>query len=43
MDVAGEYAMYASDITRTLPANGHFTALASARFTTWCWARNRRQ
>ena len=25
MDVAGEYAMYASDITRTLPANGHFT------------------
>jgi Xaa-Pro aminopeptidase len=26
MDVAGEYAMYASDITRTLPANGRFTA-----------------
>jgi len=26
MDVAGEYAMYASDITRTLPATGHFTA-----------------
>src|SRR5258705_939403 len=26
MDVAGEYSMYASDITRTLPANGHFTA-----------------
>ena len=26
IDVAGEYAMYASDITRTLPANGHFTA-----------------
>lgn len=26
MDVAGEYGMYASDITRTLPANGHFTA-----------------
>jgi Xaa-Pro aminopeptidase len=25
MDVAGEYGMYASDITRTLPANGHFT------------------
>jgi Xaa-Pro aminopeptidase len=25
MDVAGEYAMYASDITRTLPANGHFS------------------
>jgi len=24
MDVAGEYAMYASDITRTVPANGHF-------------------
>ena len=26
MDVAGEYSMYASDITRTLPANGHFSA-----------------
>ena len=26
MDVAGEYSMYASDITRTLPANGNFTA-----------------
>jgi len=26
MDVAGEYGMYASDITRTLPANGNFTA-----------------
>jgi Xaa-Pro aminopeptidase len=26
MDVAGEYSGYASDITRTLPANGHFTA-----------------
>jgi Xaa-Pro aminopeptidase len=26
MDVAGEYSFYASDITRTLPANGHFTA-----------------
>jgi Xaa-Pro aminopeptidase len=25
MDVAGEYSMYASDITRTLPANGRFT------------------
>ena len=26
MDVAGEYAMYASDITRTAPVNGKFTA-----------------
>jgi Xaa-Pro aminopeptidase len=26
LDVAGEYSDYASDITRTLPANGHFTA-----------------
>jgi Xaa-Pro aminopeptidase len=26
MDVAGEYAMYASDITRTAPANGKFTS-----------------
>ncbi len=25
IDVAGEYGMYASDITRTLPASGHFT------------------
>jgi Xaa-Pro aminopeptidase len=25
LDVAGEYSMYASDITRTLPANGKFT------------------
>lgn len=25
MDVAGEYSMYASDITRTLPATGKFT------------------
>jgi len=26
MDVAGEYSMYASDITRTVPSNGKFTA-----------------
>jgi len=26
MDVGGEYSMYASDITRTLPINGKFTA-----------------
>jgi Xaa-Pro aminopeptidase len=26
MDVAGEYAMYASDITRTAPVDGKFTA-----------------
>ena len=26
IDAAGEYAMYASDITRTLPASGKFTA-----------------
>lgn len=25
MDAAGEYSMYASDITRTMPVNGHFT------------------
>jgi Xaa-Pro aminopeptidase len=24
-DAAGEYSMYASDVTRTLPVNGHFT------------------
>ncbi len=26
VDAACEYSMYASDITRTVPANGHFTA-----------------
>jgi len=26
IDAAGEYSMYASDITRTLPINGHFAA-----------------
>jgi len=26
MDVAGEYSMYATDITRTAPVNGKFTA-----------------
>lgn len=26
MDAAGEYSMYATDITRTVPANGKFTA-----------------
>jgi len=26
IDAAGEYSMYASDITRTMPVNGHFTA-----------------
>jgi Xaa-Pro aminopeptidase len=26
IDAAGEYSMYASDITRTLPVNGHFSA-----------------
>ncbi len=26
LDVGGEYSMYASDVTRTLPANGRFTA-----------------
>jgi Xaa-Pro aminopeptidase len=26
IDAAAEYSMYAADITRTLPANGHFTA-----------------
>ena len=26
MDVAGEYSMYASDVTRTVPASGKFTA-----------------
>ena len=26
IDAAGEYSMYASDITRTMPVDGHFTA-----------------
>ena len=25
IDAAGEYSMYASDLTRTMPVNGHFT------------------
>lgn len=25
LDVGGEYSMYAADVTRTLPVNGHFT------------------
>jgi Xaa-Pro aminopeptidase len=25
MDAAGEYSLYASDVTRTIPVNGHFT------------------
>ena len=25
IDAAAEYSMYAADITRTLPVNGHFT------------------
>ena len=29
IDAAGEYSMYAADITRTLPINGHFTARQS--------------
>jgi Xaa-Pro aminopeptidase len=29
VDAAGEYSMYASDITRTVPVNGHFTARQS--------------
>ena len=26
IDAAGEYSMYASDLTRTMPVDGHFTA-----------------
>ena len=40
MDVAGEYAMYASDITRTAPAAGSLLTV-SARSTTSCWERSR--
>ncbi len=29
MDAAGEYSLYASDITRTVPASGKFTAAAA--------------
>ena len=42
MDVAGEYSMYASDITRTAPANGKLRR-GSARFTTSYWARSRQR
>ncbi len=40
IDAAGEYSMYASDITRTFPVSGKFTP-ASARFMTSFWERNR--
>jgi Xaa-Pro aminopeptidase len=40
MDVAGEYSMYASDITRTVPVNGKFTP-ASARSMTSFWERRK--
>ena len=30
IDEAGEYSMYASDITRTMPVDGHFTARQKA-------------
>ena len=36
MDVGGEYSMYATDITRTAPVNGKFTA-RQREFTTLCW------
>ena len=38
IDAAGEYSMYASDITRTSPAM-ESSPPASARSTTSCWAR----
>lgn len=36
IDAGCELEGYASDITRTFPANGTFTA-RSALFTNWCW------
>ncbi len=43
IDVACEYGGYAADITRTLPANGKFTARASAKSTKSFWARRMRR
>jgi hypothetical protein len=42
IDAAGEYSMYATDITRTYPANGKFTA-QRVKSTTSCWALSRQQ
>jgi Xaa-Pro aminopeptidase len=33
IDAAGEYSMYASDLTRTMPVNGHFTARQKEIYT----------
>jgi Xaa-Pro aminopeptidase len=40
IDAGCELDGYASDITRTFPANGNSPA-RSARCTTWCWPRRR--
>ncbi len=33
IDAAGEYSMYASDLTRTMPVDGHFTARQKEIYT----------
>jgi Xaa-Pro aminopeptidase len=40
MDVAGSYSGYASDITRTLPVNGHFTPRQREIYETVLGAQN---
>ena len=39
MDVAGQYSGYASDITRTIPAERKILCRGSAKFTKSFWAR----
>src|SRR5260370_3479055 len=40
MDVGGKYSGYTADITRTLPANGHFTARQREIYESVLGARN---
>ncbi len=43
MDVGAECSDYATDVTRTVPAQWKIHAERARRFTISCWARRRRQ